>query len=230
MIQASELPRTRSRSGSPLQFRLRLALVMGFLLWGTACAAPADTPSSEDAPRTPSIASAAVGLSLEQETFWARLSQLCGMAFPGRLHMAPDDDDWWDAEAIVMHVRECSDQEIRIPLHIDDNRSRTWVVTRTESGLRLKHDHRIRDGSPDLSNTEYGGDTTVSGSIWRQEFPADAYSVGVVPERASQLWFLEIRPDDAFVYGLRREATGLRYHVEFDLTPLPELPPAPWGS
>jgi ABC-type amino acid transport substrate-binding protein len=165
-----------------------------------------------------------------QETFWAQLQALCGQAFEGRLVNAPPGDAWHDAQRIVMHVRECSDREIRIPLHIDENRSRTWVVTRTATGLRLKHDHRLPSGEPDSANTEYGGDTVLPGSVWRQEFPADAYSVGVVPGRASQLWYLELRPGDSFAYGLRREATGLRYHVEFDLGQPIEAPPRPWGA
>ena len=173
---------------------------------------------------------AVAGLSADQDIFWERLTELCGNAYEGRLFMAPDDDDWWEADRIVMHVRECESDELRIPLHIDDNRSRTWVVTRLADGFRLKHDHRLRDGSPDTANTDYGGDTTGPGTVWRQEFPADAYSVGVVPERASQLWYIELRPGDAFVYGLRREAYGLRYHVEFDLTRPVEPPPPPWGA
>jgi hypothetical protein len=168
-------------------------------------------------------------LSAGQETFWNRLAALCGQAFEGRVILAPDGDSWYDAERIVMHVRECGDRVIRIPLHIDANRSRTWVVSRTGSGLRLKHDHRLESGMPDSTNTQYGGDTVGPGSPWRQEFPADAYSIGVVPARASQLWFLEIRPGDAFVYGLRREATGMRYLVEFDLTRPVAPPPPPWA-
>ena len=206
------------RLASPLLLALASGLVLG------ACApAPPEAPP-EAAPSTDA------GLSPEQELFWERLQELCGSAFPGELRMAPADDAWWEADAIVMHVRECSADEIRIPLHIDNNRSRTWVVTRSYAGLRLKHDHRLADGIPDASNTDYGGDTVLPGSEWRQEFPADAYSVGVVPGRASQLWFLELRPGDAFVYGLRREATGLRYHVEFDLTRPVSPPPPPWGA
>lgn len=169
-------------------------------------------------------------LSAGQQTFWSRLAELCGQAFEGRILLAPDGDSWHAAERIVMHVRECDDRVIRIPLHIDANRSRTWVVTRTAGGLRLKHDHRLESGVPDSANTQYGGDTEGPGSPWRQEFPADAYSIGVVPARASQLWFLEIRPGDAFVYGLRREATGMRYLVEFDLTRPVAPPPPPWGA
>jgi hypothetical protein len=173
---------------------------------------------------------AAPSPSAEQEIFWNRLEDLCGQAFEGRVLEAPPEDGWWEAERFVMHVRLCGPEEIRVPLHVDDDRSRTWVVTRTGEGLRLKHDHRLEDGTPDASNTDYGGDTVLPGSVWRQEFPADEFSVEAVPARASQLWYLEIRPGETFVYGLRREETGLRYRVEFDLTRPVEPPPPPWGG
>jgi len=168
--------------------------------------------------------------SPEQEIFWHRLEDLCGQAFEGHVMEAPPEDGWWEAERFIMHVQLCGPEEIRIPLHVDDDRSRTWVVTRTGEGLRLKHDHRLEDGTPDASNTDYGGDTALPGSAWRQEFPADEFSVDAVPARASQLWYLEIRPEESFVYGLRREATGLRYRLEFDLTRPVETPPPPWGG
>jgi hypothetical protein len=90
--------------------------------------------------------------------------------------------------------------------------------------------NRLEDGTPGASNTDYGGDTALPGSVWRQEFLADEFSVEAVPARASQLWYLEIRPQESFVYGLRREETGLRYRVEFDLTRPVEAPPPPWGG
>jgi hypothetical protein len=118
--------------------------------------------------------------------FTDRLHTLCGQVFAGRVVEAPPTDATFAAASLVMHVRECDDSGIRIPLHVDGDRSRTWVVTRTADGMRLKHDHRHEDGTPDKSNTQYGGDTTSPGSEWRQEFPADACSIGVVPERATQ--------------------------------------------
>lgn len=165
----------------------------------------------------------------QQDAFWTALTSLCGEAFAGTMVLGPEDSDWWDATAMVMHVRSCTADEIQIPLHVDENRSRTWIVRRTAEGLELKHDHRLPDGSPDRSNTDYGGQTDGPGSRWRQTFPADAYSVGVVPARASQHWFLELRLGQDFSYGLLREETGLRYLVQFDLNQPVPPPPPPWG-
>jgi hypothetical protein len=133
-----------------------------------------------------------------------------------------------------MHVRGCADPaELRIPFHVGDDHSRTWVLTRTGNGLRLKHDHRHEDGSPDAI-TLYGGDSTPPGTAERQQFPADADSVAMF-RRADMLasthntWAMEIDPDQTFVYELTRPE-GRRFRVQFDLSKPVDLPPPPWGD
>ena len=83
------------------------------------------------------------------DAFMASLQSLCGKAFEGRVVTADPADASFSGKRLVMHVRECSPGELRIPFHVGEDRSRTWIVTRTASGLRLKHDHRHADGSPD---------------------------------------------------------------------------------
>jgi hypothetical protein len=140
-------------SGTPLSRILPIVLLLPLALGGCGEAEPPDDET---------------GLSPEQEVFWTNLEALCGAAFVGEPLEAPSDSDWRESE-LVMHVRD----EIRIPLHVDDDRARTWVVTRTDTGLRPNHDHRLEDGSPDTTNTDCGGDTAERGSEIRQEFPAD---------------------------------------------------------
>ncbi len=127
-----------------------------------------------------------------------------------------------------MHVRECSDGEIRIPFHVGDDRSRTWVITRSPDGLRLKHDHRLTDGSED-EVTQYGGDTRDTGTVEWQEFAADAHTAQLLPASATNIWTVEVVPGQLFAYALRREGTDRRFRVEFDLTQPVPTPPAPWG-
>ncbi len=163
-----------------------------------------------------------------QEQFWASLQGACGQAFRGELVERIPWDDVFAGRELVMHVRECNDQEIRIPFHVGENRSRTWVLTRTDRGLRLKHDHRHEDGThEDL--TWYGGDTAVSGTATTQEFPADLETAEMLPEAATNVWTVEIVPGEMFAYALRREGTERRLRVEFDLTEPVPAPPAPWG-
>lgn len=131
-----------------------------------------------------------------------------------------------------MHVRDCDAREIRIPFHVGEDRSRTWVVTRTGSGLRLKHDHRHADGSPDAL-TLYGGDTRDAGSAARQQFPADAESKAMFTAQGRavsvpNVWALEAEPGRTFFYELARP--GRLFRVAFDLSrPVPTPPPA-WGA
>lgn len=126
-----------------------------------------------------------------------------------------------------MHVRSCSENEIRIPFHVGANRSRTWVLTRTPEGVRLKHDHRHEDGSPDAI-TQYGGDTRAGDADRSLDFFADAHTGAMLPASRTNIWTVAVVPGKTFTYGLRREESGRRFRVEFDLTrPVPP-PPAPW--
>src|SRR3546814_7218118 len=75
----------------------------------------------------------------------AALASHCGQAFAGRIvvdePVAPGPDAF-AGKALVMHVRGCDApaRELRVPFHVGDDHSRTWVITRTADGLRLKHD------------------------------------------------------------------------------------------
>ena len=175
----------------------------------------------------------AVGVAAEppaSAVLWDNLQALCGKAFVGHVveGTAASDAAFKD-QRLVMHVRACGENEIRIPFHVGGNRSRTWVITRTPTGLRLKHDHRHEDGSADKV-TQYGGDTASAGTAERQDFPADMFTAELIPAAKTNIWTLALVPGKTFGYGLRREAEGRRFFVEFDLTKPVEAPPAPWGG
>lgn len=167
-----------------------------------------------------------------QSVFWTRLSELCGSAFAGRVVSTDTADARFAGQALVMHVRECTHDEIRIPFHVGEDRSRTWVITRIPGALRLKHDHRHEDGAEDVLS-QYGGDTLGGGQPGRQEFPADDFSKELfrannIPASIENVWGVEIIPGAMFAYELRRP--GRHFRVEFDLTaPIP-APPPPWGA
>jgi hypothetical protein len=133
-----------------------------------------------------------------------------------------------------MHVRGCEDpaRRIEIPFHVGDDRSRTWILTRTADGLRLKHDHRHADGTDDAV-TMYGGGTTAPGTAMRQAFPVDAESVAMFQREGlsasvTNTWAMEVVPGERFVYELSRPG-GRLFQVEFDLSAPVAPPPAPWG-
>lgn len=164
-----------------------------------------------------------------QDEFWNALQALCGQAFEGRVvEGTAASDDAFRGERMVMHVRQCGENEIRIPFHVGANRSRTWVLTRTAAGIRLKHDHRHEDGSED-DVTQYGGDTRGDGTAAQQEFHADEFTGKLIPAARTNIWTMRVTTGKTFTYALRRETENRRFAVEFDLTNPVEPPPAPWG-
>ena len=132
-----------------------------------------------------------------------------------------------------MHVRDCSEDEIRIPLHVGDNRSRTWVIHRVDGRLALHHDHRHEDGNPDVL-TWYGGSSNDQASGSRMNFPADEatrtlFDAEGIPQSKDNVWAVEVRPSHTlFAYELKRPNRFFR--VEFDTSKPVETPPAPWGA
>lgn len=171
--------------------------------------------------------------TFRESEFFGRLSALCGQAFEGRIVSEDAADDAWRAERIVMHVRECAKDEIRIPLHVGDDHSRTWVIHREAGRLALHHDHRHEDGRPDAV-TWYGGvrDDRFSGS--RLNFPADEatralFDAEGIPQSKDNIWAIEVRPAHAlFAYEMARPNRFFR--IEFDTSKPVETPPAPWGA
>lgn len=169
------------------------------------------------------------------DLFMAAIAEHCGKAFEGRVVTTDPADRDFAGKRLVMHIRECRPGEIRIPFHVGDDRSRTWVLTRTATGIRLKHDHRHKDGSSDVL-TMYGGDTAGPGTAMRQEFPVDTESVALFTREGRQVsntnvWAMETHPE-RFAYELRRPPIpgGRFFRVEFDLTRPVPVPPPPWGS
>lgn len=184
-----------------------------------------------------------------QTAFWDALASHCGKAYAGRLASDEAPDTAMRGMDLAMHVRRCEDHRIEVPFHVRQadgswDRSRTWIFTRagngsgSDSGLRLKHDHRHQDGTSDVL-TMYGGDTATPGTARAQDFPVDGESIALFrrEDRAvsvTNVWRVEVdaagTPNARFAYQLGRAAPNARhFRVEFDLTRPIAPPPAPWG-
>lgn len=162
------------------------------------------------------------------EAFFASMSELCGHSFVGTLRadtpragVAPSSDSPFAHRPITLHVRDCDEDSVRMPLLVGADATRTWRLDRTATGLRLKHDHRRADGAPDTL-TNYGGDSVAPGTATRQAFPADAESAALFrregrAESAANTWALEIEPGRTLVYAMTRP-DGRRFELVFDLT------------
>lgn len=164
------------------------------------------------------------------DAFFNNIKQHCGKAYRGEVVMDTIGNSSFAGKDLVMHVRVCKDKELQVPFHAGNDASRTWIITKTGSGLSLKHDHRRADGSYDDA-TMYGGHTVDAGWDQVQSFPADQYSKESfiergIPESVGNTWQMFIYPDK-FSYRLIRQ--GREFRVDFDLTKPITPPAAPWG-
>lgn len=161
------------------------------------------------------------GAEAPQDAFLARLNALCGQTFEGRVVTTDPADDDFRKSRLVMQVRDCAPDEVGIPFAVGEDRSRRWIITRTDAGLRLKHDHRDPAGVIHGYHM-YGGDTADAGTAERQEFPVDRESIdqfikGGAQVSTTNVWAVEVHPGRMFAYELRRPG-GRFMRVEFDLT------------
>lgn len=160
------------------------------------------------------------------QTFWNSLQSLCGNSYEGSLAL-PVEDEQFGGKKLVMHVRSCSDTEIKVPFFVGEDRSRTWVFTLKDGVITLKHDHRHEDGSEDKV-TQYGGTASNTGMAGVQVFPADAATATLLPRAATNIWWVTL-DDKTFTYNLRRLNSETVFKVVMDLTKTIETPDAPWG-
>ncbi len=160
------------------------------------------------------------------EKFWTQLQGHCGEAYQGIITSENPGEDF-AGKKLIMHVRSCDENSIKIPFFVGDNKSRTWVLTFKDNKIKLKHDHRHPDGSEDKI-TQYGGLATNTGLSYLQVFPADAETAELLPAAATNVWSIGL-DEDSFTYSLKRIVSNTDFSVEFDLSQPVENPGAPWG-
>lgn len=136
--------------------------------------------------------------------FFDSLSELCGQRYEGQMTFPTEGQDSFAGKLLVAMIESCTDTEIRIPFHVGENRSRTWIVSKTDKGLQLKHDHRHEDGTPNEINM-YGGLAGTSGSSLSQSFAADAHTAKIIPAASTNVWTMTLSEDaSTFTYHLER--------------------------
>ena len=165
-----------------------------------------------------------------QHVFFDRFLAYCGQSFAA--HIVEDDkqSDAWN-QPLVVHIRDCETDTLRMPLHVGEDRSRTWVLQRTEKGLNFQHIHLHQDGSVDAVSP-YGGHTAENGTESLQSFPVDAASKTLFEENGlavstQNTWRLGFPSADTMSYELTRPNRSFIVHVDLS-QPIAEPPPA-WG-
>ncbi len=159
------------------------------------------------------------------QQFWNQLKKHCGKAYQGVVTEGMTDA--FKNGPLVMHLRMCGDNLIKIPFFVGDDKSRTWVLKLETDRILLKHDHRHADGSEDKV-TQYGGWSTNTGQAAMQIFPADEETAKLLPAATGNVWWITI-DDQHFTYNLRRIGTERVFRVKFDLSAPVQTPEAPWG-
>lgn len=151
--------------------------------------------------------------------FFETLKALDGQTFEGEtdLIVGKANDEMADARLIV-RFQDWGPDELRVPFQVDDNFSRTWILTRTDKGLLLKHDHRHEDGTPD-EVTSYGGWATDSGTAHQQFFLADAETRELFPHADDTAgWTLELQPEEGRLLYYVSNKGEVRYRAVFDIS------------
>lgn len=137
-----------------------------------------------------------------QLAFFDALTSLCGQHFEGAMTYPTEGQDDFSGKLLIAKIDSCTKTEIRIPFNVGEDHSRTWIVSKTEQGLQLKHDHRHKDGTADEINM-YGGLATENGSDLSQSFAADTHTATIIPAASTNVWNISLNGD----------RTSMTYHL-----------------
>lgn len=151
-------------------------------------------------------------------SFFQAYSAYCGYAYSGHTTFVSlaSGEEFEDAE-LTMTLDDCAEEVVRIPFHVDGDKSRTWIVKMTPQGLHLSHDHRYEDGSQHDHNF-YGGYADEEGNAFLQYFPADHRTIEDRPARRANRWAKEFDLDEMKYYYRLYLNGELRLETEFDLS------------
>lgn len=149
---------------------------------------------------------AATGAAADtRDQFMSTLQSMCGQRFEGALTYAIDPKNPYVGQKMSTEII-CTGTDVRLPVAVGEDRSRTWIFTRTGAGLDLRHDHRHPDGTPEAV-TMYGGLANDGGSALSQSFLADSITFKLFPGSETNVWTVGFSPDrSVLTYHLDRHA------------------------
>ncbi|HET6565986.1 MAG TPA: hypothetical protein VFG52_11280 [Xanthomonadales bacterium] len=164
------------------------------------------------------------------QQFMTAFEPYCGQAFAAKVVHDSQPSEAWQ-KPLVVHIRDCEEGVIRMPLHVGEDRSRTWVLTLHDGFIDFQHIHLHEDGSPDTVSP-YGGHTSDAGTATAQSFPADEASKNLflannLDVSVDNTWSISFPDSQTMVYQLTRPGRLFEVHVDLS-QPIP-LPPPAWG-
>lgn len=163
-----------------------------------------------------------------QDKFFDAIKAHCGHAFSGDVDDSSNSTAY-NGRKFVLHIRDCSDTQIKMPLHIDDNSSRILVLTKSDGHIKLQHDHRHADGSSDAL-TMYGGYSSADSTAKVTNFPESAESIAITKAHAPtrtypSVWSIILSADDITYQVVR---PGRTIKSQFKFADRVDLPPQAW--
>nr|MBS0036942.1 hypothetical protein [Saprospiraceae bacterium] len=182
---------------------------------------PSDSETQKDEATLDGVEEVVVETEPDEDihsVFLENLRNLCGHSYMGKaLYPLNEPDHPFADQPIIVSFSVCEEDTIHMPLQVGEDMSRTWMLTLTDEGLLLKHDHRHKDGTPE-ELTMYGGYATDEGTEWSQFFPADEETADMLPEATTNVWNMVINEEDeTFEYILHRHGE-LRFHAAIDIS------------
>ncbi|CAN5828086.1 hypothetical protein BH23GEM6_BH23GEM6_22050 [soil metagenome] len=152
-----------------------------------------------------------------QRAFFDQLAARCGDQYPGRAIIAPETDDTFRPAYLGMRIDSCTDEQIRIAFLVDEDESRTWVLTMEAGDLVFTHEHLL-NGDTLSSNSGWGGRAAAgSGTATFQHFPDHRWQAETVSVESRSHWRMRMDADHGqFVYYLDRGITPA-YRLVFHL-------------
>lgn len=159
------------------------------------------------------------------EKFLIALNAHCGKAYKGQI-VSPNVPVDFKNKELLMRVISCKGEEVKISFFVGEDLSRTWIYTLENGKVKLKHDHRHKDGTPD-DLTMYGGTATNTGFADMQFFPADQQTVDMMSSIAGNVWWVTIK-DNIYTYNLKRVDSTSFFSVSFDLSTPVLTDKMPW--
>lgn len=151
-----------------------------------------------------------------QDQFFANLFELCGETFSGEATHPDDPDHELVGVELSATIDTCTEEEIRVSFNAGEDESRTWVFTRSEEGLHLRHEHQNPEGT-EQDESGYGGFANDEGSATTQYFPADEETSEMIPEASTNVWMVEVQPEAGeLIYYLERDEQP-RFRAELSM-------------
>lgn len=152
-----------------------------------------------------------------QRSFFQQMAERCGDRYSGRAIIAPKEDNTFRPAFLEMRIDSCTPERIRIAFLVDQDKSRTWILSMDGGDLVFTHEHML-PGDTLSSRSGWGGRAVAgSGTDLFQHFPDHRWARDSVPAKNRPHWRLRLDPERGqFVYYLDRGIVPL-YRLVFHM-------------